>query len=369
LKTKKHVGAGGFDPMKALVLSGGRGTRLRPITHTGAKQLVPVANKPILFYVLENIARAGIRDVGVIISPETGDEVRRAVGDGSTWSLNIRYILQDTPAGLAHCVKIARDFLGDDEFVLYLGDNLIGGGVNSLIERFHASKTRAAILLKPVANPSDFGIAEVGPSGNILRLTEKPATPPSNLALVGVYVFSPAIHKAIDAIKPSRRGELEITDAIQQLIEWGDPVDSQILEHWWLDTGKKDDLLSANTVVLDEWIARDIQGEVDNESSVTGRVTVEATARVVKSTIRGPAVVGSGARIEHSFIGPYTSVGSGVRVLNSVVEHSVLLASSEVRDVDRLEDSLLGRGAVIFKGHRRPAGYRLLIGDDSVVEI
>jgi len=355
--------------MKALVLSGGRGTRLRPITHTGAKQLVPVANKPILFYVLENIARAGIRDVGMIISPETGDEVRRAVGDGSAWSLTIRYILQDTPAGLAHCVKIARDFLGDEEFVLYLGDNLIGGGVNDLIERFHVSKARAAILLKQVANPSDFGIAEVGPSGKIVRLIEKPATPPSNLALVGVYVFSPAIHKAIEAIKPSRRGELEITDAIQQLIEWGEHVDSQILEHWWLDTGKKDDLLSANTVVLDEWIARDIRGDVDAESSVTGRVSIEAGARVVESTIRGPAVVGSGARIEHSFIGPYTSIGNGVRVVNSVVEHSVLLANSEVRAVDRLEDSLVGRGAVIFKGDRRPAGYRLLLGDDSVVEI
>jgi len=355
--------------MKALVLSGGRGTRLRPLTYTGAKQLVPVANKPILFYVLENIAKAGIQNVGVIISPETGNEVRCAVGDGSTWGLNVQYIPQDTPAGLAHAVKVARDFLGEDDFVLYLGDNLIGGGVNNLIERFHASRAHAAILLKEVSNPSNFGIAEVGPSGTIIRLIEKPATPPSNLALVGVYVFSPEIHRAIEAIKPSRRGELEITDAIQKLIEWGERVDSQILEHWWLDTGKKDDLLSANTVVLDEWITRSIRGEVDKTSRVTGRVSIEAGACVVASTIRGPVVVGAGAQIEHSFIGPFTSIGEGVRILNSVVEHSVLLAKSEVRDIDRLEDSLVGRGAVVLKGNRHPTGYRLLIGDDSVVEL
>ena len=355
--------------MKALVLSGGRGTRLRPLTYTGAKQLVPVANKPILFYVLENIAKAGIRDVGVIISPETGEEVKGAVGDGSAWGLRIQYILQDAPAGLAHAVKIARDFLGDEDFVLYLGDNLIGGGVNNLIERFRASRAQAAILLKEVANPSNFGIAEVGPSGAIIRLVEKPATPPSNLALVGVYVFAPDIHKAIEAIKPSRRGELEITDAIQQLIEWGKRVDSQILEHWWLDTGKKDDLLSANTIVLDEWIQRSIRGEVDKASRVTGRVSIEPGARVVASTIRGPVVVGPGAQIENSFIGPFTSIGEKVRIINSVVEHSVILASSEVRNIDRLEDSLVGRSVVVFKGNRRPAAYRLLLGDDSVVEI
>ncbi len=355
--------------MKALVLSGGKGTRLRPITHTGAKQLVPVANKPILFYVLENIARAGIHDVGMIISPETGDEVRRMCGDGSRWGLAIRYILQMEPAGLAHCVKIARDYLGDDDFILYLGDNLIGGGVTGLIQRFRASNAKAAILLKQVSNPSDFGIAEISPSGKILRLVEKPPNPPSDLALVGVYVFSPAIHKAIEVIKPSRRGELEITDAIQQLVEWGEHVDSQILNHWWLDTGKKDDLLSANTVVLDEWIQPDIAGEVDKESRISGRVAIEAGARVVGSTIRGPVVVGAGAVIENSFIGPYTSIGRGVRIIRSVVEHSVILDNSEVREVDRLEDSLIGRSVVVAKGRRRPAAFRLMVGDDSVVEI
>jgi len=355
--------------MKALVLSGGRGTRLRPLTHTGAKQLVPIANKPILFYVLENIAGAGIRNVGIIICPETGGEVREAVGDGSSWGLNVRFILQERPGGIAHAVKVARDFLADEDFLLYLGDNLIGGGVSELINRFYTSHARAAILLKEVENPQDFGIAEVGSEGNIVRLVEKPKSPPSNLALVGVYAFSPDIHEAIEQIKPSGRGELEITDAIQKLIEWGRRVDSQILNHWWLDTGKKDDLLSANTVVLDEWIGRAVHGEVDAESSVVGRVSIDSGAKIVASTIRGPAIIGAGALIENSFIGPFTSVAEGVRIINSVVEHSVILANSEVRDLDRLEDSLVGRGVVIRKGHRRPAGYRLLLGDDSVVEV
>ena len=355
--------------MKALVLSGGKGTRLRPITHTGAKQLVPVANKPILFYVLENVARAGIRDVGVIISPETGDEVRAAVGDGSTWNLNVTYIPQAAPAGIAHAAKIARQFLGADDFILYLGDNLIGGGVDELIERFHSSRSAAAILLKAVDNPSNFGIAEVDESGGIRRLIEKPASPPSNLALVGVYVFSPAIHKAVEAIQPSRRGELEITDAIQKLVEWGERVDSHVLEHWWLDTGKKDDLLSANTVVLDQWIVRDIRGEIEGECEIVGRVTMEESARIVASTVRGPAIIGAGARIERSFIGPFTSIGPNVRIVESVVAHSVILADGEVHGIDRLHDSLIGRGAVIRRAARRPAGYRLLLGDDSVVEV
>jgi len=355
--------------MKALVLSGGRGTRLRPLTHTGAKQLVPVANKPILFYVLENIAGAGIREVAMIISPETGHEVRAAVGDGAAWGLNVQYVLQEEPAGIAHAVKIARGALGDDDFLLYLGDNLIGGGVNELIDRFRRSGSRAAILLKEVENPSDFGIAEIDGAGTIVRLVEKPADPPSNLALVGVYVFAPAIHQAIDAIRPSRRGELEITDAIQQLILWGERVDSQILRHWWLDTGKKDDLLSANTVVLDEWIQPAVHGAVDGASRIAGRVAIEQGAVVTASTIRGPVVIGRDAVVEHSFIGPFTSIGDKVRVINSVIEHSVILANSEVRDIDRLEDSLVGRNAVILKGQRRPAGYRLLLGDDCVVEI
>lgn len=354
--------------MKALVLSGGRGTRLRPLTYTGAKQLVPIANKPILFYVLENVAGVGIRDAGMIVSPETGDEVRRAVGDGSTWGLRIQYIVQQEPAGIAHAVKVGRGFLGDEDFLLYLGDNLIGGGVNELIERFHASNSGAAILLKEVANPSDFGIADVGPSGSISRLVEKPAAPPSNLALVGVYVFSPRVHNAIERIAPSQRGELEITDAIQQLIDSGERVDSQILQHWWLDTGKKDDLLSANTVVLDQWITRAVEGEVDEESQVVGRVRIESGARVASSTIRGPAIVGAGAQIEKSFIGPFTSIGEGVRIIHSVVEHSVILSDSEIRDIDRLEDSLIGRRVVVRKGDRRPSGIRLLVGDDSVVE-
>lgn len=355
--------------MKALVLSGGRGTRLRPITHTGAKQLVPIANKPILFYVLENVAGAGIRNVGIIVSPETGDEVRRAVGDGSNWGLKVEYIRQDEPAGIAHAVKVARDYLADEDFLLFLGDNLIGGGVGSLIERFYSAKARAAILLKEVSNPASFGIAEIDGSGSIVRLVEKPADPPSNLALVGVYVFSSAIHKAIDAIQPSKRGELEITDSIQKLIEWNEPVSSNILEQWWLDTGKKDDLLTANTVVLDEWVRRAIRGRVDKASEIVGRVYLEEGAEVISSKIRGPAIIGAGARIENSFIGPHTSIGERCAIIDSVVENSVILADSEVRDIDRLDDSLVGREVTIHRTKRRPAAYRLLLGDHSVVEV
>lgn len=355
--------------MKALVLSGGKGTRLRPLTYTGAKQLVPVANKPILYYVLENIAGAGIDEVGIIISPETGDEVRDAVGDGSNWGVKATYIPQAEPAGIAHAVKIAGGFLGDEDFILYLGDNLIGGGVAELIERFHSSRSSAAILLKEVNNPSNFGIAEVDASGSIRRLIEKPASPPSNLALVGVYVFSPAIHKAIAAIQPSGRGELEITDAIQKLVEWDEHVDSQVLKHWWLDTGKKDDLLSANTVVLDEWIRRSIEGDLEGECQIAGRVTIEAGARIVSSTVRGPVIIGAGARIENAFVGPYSSIGQNVRIVDSVVDHSVILADSQILEIDRLQDSLIGRRVIIRRGDQRPAGLRLLLGDDSVVEV
>ena len=355
--------------MKALVLSGGKGTRLRPITHTGAKQLVPVANRPILSYVLENIANAGIKEVGIIISPETGDEIREAMGDGSDAGLNITYIVQDEPGGLAHTVVIARDFLADDPFVMYLGDNLIGCGIEQFVKKFEESDADAVILLKPVDSPSSFGIAEVREDGSILGLEEKPEKPKSNLALVGVYLFSTAIHEAIDNIEPSPRGELEITDAIQNLVETGKPVLSHKLETWWLDTGKKDDLLAANTIVLDEWTKRSIAGAVDEESEISGRVDIKKGAVVKKSVLRGPIVIGEGALITDSFIGPYTSIGAGTIVKKSVIEHSVVLAGSEIDHVSRLEDSLLGRGAKIRKCHDKHEALRLLVGDDSVVEV
>jgi len=353
--------------LKGLILSGGKGTRLRPLTHTAAKQLVPVANKPILFYVIENLARAGVTDLGIIISPETGALVQDAVGDGTRFGVDITYIPQEQPQGLAHAVQTARSFLQDSPFVMYLGDNLISSDITLFLQDFQEGGLDALILLKEVENPSHFGIAELNDKGGLIRLVEKPQQPPSNLALVGVYFFSTAVHPAIETLKPSWRGELEITDAIQKLLETGKKVDWRKLEGWWLDTGKKDDLLSANTLVLDEWCSRKILGEVDEGSQVNGRVTLGAGTRVVRSTIRGPAVVGEDCLIQDSFIGPFTSIGDHSKVENSVIEHSVLLSGATVSQVDRLEDSLLGRNARVAR-HNRHRSLQLLLGDDTVVE-
>lgn len=355
--------------MKALVLSGGKGTRLRPLTYTGAKQLVPIANRPILAYVIDNIANVGIKEVGIIISPETGSEIRDTMGDGSKWGIKIKYILQDAPKGLAHAVVVGREFLGDDPFVMYLGDNLIGCGIDKFVETFHRTASDAVILLKPVDNPSSFGVAEVDKTGKIVRLEEKPREPKSNLALVGVYIFSNEIHRAIGNIKPSARGELEITDAIQNLVSNGKSVHSHILDTWWLDTGKKDDLLAANTIVLDEWFKRKISGEVDPATQITGRVTIDKGAVVRNSTLRGPIVIGEGALVEDSFVGPYTSVGANTKIKKSIIEHSVILAGAEISHVERLEDSLIGRNAKVVKCHHKHQALRLMIGDDSVVEV
>lgn len=354
--------------MKAIVLSGGKGTRLRPLTYTGAKQLVPIANRPILSYVLDNISKVGIKEVGIIISPETGAEVRETMGDGSKWGINITYIMQDEPKGLAHAVLTAAPFLGQEPFVMYLGDNLIGCGIEKFVDTFTSTGADAVILLKTVDNPQAFGVAEADSTGRIICLEEKPKNPKSNLALVGVYIFSPEIHKAIANIKPSPRGELEITDAIQDLITRGAPVHSHVIDTWWLDTGKKDDLLAANTIVLDEWFKRDIRGIVEN-SQVTGRVTIEEGAVVKNSTLRGPIVVGSNALIEDSFIGPFTSIGSNTKVYKSIVEHCVILSGAELAYVDRLEDSLIGRNAKVKKCQDKHEALRLMIGDDSVVEV
>lgn len=350
-------------------MSGGKGTRLRPLTYSGAKQLVPVANKPVLFYCVDNIVRAGIDDIGIIISPETGQEIKDTVGDGSRWGIKIEYITQDVPGGLAHAIKTARDFLADSSFVMYLGDNLIGSGIDTFVSDFKASRPEALILLKEVDNPKQFGVADISAEGKVLDLVEKPDDPPSNLALVGIYIFSSKIHEAIDKIQPSKRGELEITDAIQKLIEMGCNVESFILDMWWLDTGKKDDLLTANAIVLDNWLKENIEGRVDGTSNVLGRVSIGKGSIVKESSIRGPVVIGENALIENAFIGPYTSIGNDTKIRKSSVEHSVIMDGSELRDIERLEESLVGRNVRIFRNNKSHKALRLMIGDDSVVEV
>ena len=355
--------------MKAIILSGGKGTRLRPLTYSGAKQLVPVANKPILFYCIENIVAAGINDVGIIISPETGQEIMDTVGDGSRWGISIKYITQDVPGGLAHAIKTARDFLADSPFVMYLGDNLIGMRINKFVSEFQAKSPEAFILLKEVDNPEQFGVADVSEDGHVVKLIEKPENPPSNLALVGIYIFSTKIHEAIDRIKPSSRGELEITDAIQELIDMKMTVESFVLDKWWLDTGKKDDMLTANATVLDEWLKGDIKGEVDNKTKILGRVYIGKGSIVKDSTIRGPVIIGENTVIENSFVGPHTSIGNNVIMSRTSIEHSVIMDESELRDIERLEESLVGRRVKINANKKLHKALRLMLGDDSVVEV
>lgn len=356
--------------MKAIVLSGGKGTRLRPLTYTGAKQLVPVANKPILWYGLEAIAAAGITEIGIIISPETGDEVKALTGEGDRFGVKITYIVQEKPAGLAHAVKIAQPFLGDAPFVMYLGDNLVQGGLGGLIDQFKANPLDALILLCSVPNPTAFGVAQVDEQGRVLQLVEKPKNPPSNLALVGVYLFSPQIHEAIANIHPSPRGELEITDAIQELINQKRGVAAHQLQGWWLDTGKKDDLLEANRVILDSIANTAIVGNVDAESKVIGRVNIGAGTRIINSTIRGPVVIGENCHIEDCFIGPYSSIADDSKLLHADLEHSVLLKGAQITDVhQRIVDSLIGQRAKVTEAPRRPKALRFMIGDDSQIEL
>ncbi len=353
--------------IKGLVLSGGRGTRLRPLTHTAAKQLVPVGNRPILFYVFDNLKSAGVNEAGIVISPETGNAVREAVGTGEPWGMHVEYILQSAPLGLAHAVKVAQPYLGSDAFVMYLGDNLIGSGISDYRGRFERSDAQASILLKEVENPSSFGIAEVDSQQRVVRLVEKPKEPKSNLALVGIYFFTPAIHEAISRISPSWRGELEITDAIQNLLDAGGEVLSDRIDSWWLDTGKKDDLLTANTVVLDEWVTRRIEGEVDAQSQVTGRVRLGRGSRVINSTVRGPIVVGENVLVEirSSVLLPPLEAAAGLSRL--CWKHCVLLENARIEQIDRLEDSLIGKNSVVLKDDKVHQAYRLMIGDDSEV--
>ena len=358
--------------MKALILAGGAGTRLRPITHTRAKQLVPVANKPILFYGIEAMVAAGITELGVIVG-DTRAEVMAALGDGSAFGAAVTYIPQDAPLGLAHCVLIAREFLGDDDFVMFLGDNLLEQDLAAFVAAFESARgtfnpPAAQILLKQVPDPQRFGVATLDADGHVVELVEKPAEPQSDLALVGVYLFTARIHDAVASIEPSPRGELEITDAIQWLIDAGEIVRTELLTGWWIDTGKLTPLLEANRLLL-ERLDQQIDGSVDEASVIDGRVVVETGAEIVNSTVRGPVAIGAGTRIVNSFVGPFTAIGAGCLVESSEVEHSVVMDNSRIVEIARLEDSLIGSDAVVQRSKTRPRALRLMVGDHTQVDV
>jgi glucose-1-phosphate thymidylyltransferase len=357
-----------MEDLKGLILSGGKGTRLRPLTHTSAKQLVPVANKPVLFYGLEAMAAAGIQDVGIIVAPETGGEIRAAVGDGSAFGLRIEYIEQDAPSGLAHAVLTAEPFLGSSPFVMYLGDNLLRDGIVDLVASFRSESPDALILLTPVPDPESYGVAELNGDGRVARLVEKPTEPKTNLALVGVYMFTPAIFDAARSIEPSWRDELEITDAIQTLVERGLRVDPHIVHGWWKDTGQVQDMLEANRLILDDLEER-VDGEVI-ESRVEGRVVIEEGAKLERATVRGPAIIGRGSTITDAYIGPYTAIGDDVQIEKAELEHSIVLSGSSVSDLEyRIEASLIGKNVRIRRGPALPKAYRFVVGDNADVQI
>ncbi|HEV8629687.1 MAG TPA: glucose-1-phosphate thymidylyltransferase [Thermoanaerobaculia bacterium] len=354
--------------MKGLVLAGGKGTRLRPITYTSAKQLVPVANKPVLFYGIEAIVAAGIHDIGIIVG-DTKDEIMAAVGDGGRFGARVTYIPQEAPLGLAHAVKVAQPFLAGDPFVMYLGDNLIAGGITSLVQEFRRGECNAMILLAEVPNPEQFGVAELNGGGAVRRLVEKPPVPPSNLALVGVYMFDEHIFESVDRIRPSARGELEITDAIQDLIDRRLVVHPHRVQGWWKDTGKLEDMLEANHIVL-ERIESTRHGEVGVRSRVEGRVQLGEGVELVDSLVRGPAILGAGTRLEHAFVGPYTSIGDGCVLSRCEIENSIVLAHCEIRDIPlRIDGSLIGRNTRIWKTDFKPKAYRFMLGDNCEVGV
>jgi glucose-1-phosphate thymidylyltransferase len=354
--------------MKGLILSGGKGTRLYPLTFTSAKQLIPVANKPVLFRVIETLRDAGIIDMGVVVG-DTAPDIKNAVGDGSRWGIKITYIPQEAPLGLAHAVKISQGYLGDDRFVMFLGDNVIQGGLAPLLREFAGSDNNCQVVLTPVAEPQHYGVAQLDEQGRIVRLIEKPQEPPSNLALVGIYMFDSHVFEAVNAIKPSWRNELEITDAIQYLVDKGYRVYPHVHRGWWIDTGKQADMLAANSLVLEE-INHTVEGHVDKDSIIEGRVTIEKGAEIINSRIRGPAIIGQETRIVNSYVGPFTSIHHHCIVENSEIEHSIVLEHSRITDLPaRVEDSLIGRRVQLTRSPIKPKAYKLSLGDHSQVGI
>jgi glucose-1-phosphate thymidylyltransferase len=353
--------------MKALILSGGKATRLRPITYTSAKQLVPVGNKPVLFHAIESVVNAGITDIGIVVG-QTKDEVMAAVGDGSRWDARVTYIEQPDPLGLAHAVLISEDFIGNDRFVLFLGDNFLKGGIRPFVEEFRDGSQNSLIILTKVPNPSEMGVAEV--DGNrIIRLVEKPKDPPSDLGIVGIYMFDKHIFDAARAIKPSWRNELEITDAIQYLIDKKFDVRAQVITDRWIDTGKKDDMLDVNRIILAD-LERRIEGKVSGACEITGNVAIEEGAEVVDSTIRGPAIIGPHSRVIRSYVGPFTSIYHHVLIQDSEIENSIVLENTEIVDAGgRIDASLIGREVRVQRSGKRPKAFTLMLGDHSQVEL
>ena len=355
--------------MKALILAGGRGTRLKPVTDTMAKHLIPVANRPILFYVLDRIRQAGIREIGMVASPETDDYIKRAMGSGSRWNASITYILQRKPLGIAHAVKSARGFLADSPFLLFLGDNLIQGEIGQFVDEFDTHKPDALILLKEIDNPSAFGVAELDSCGKVRCVVEKPEQPESKMALVGIYIFSSDIHNAIDRIRPSRRGELEITDAIQELLTMNKEIRSYILSGWWLDTGTGDSILVANRNIMLDCIRRDIKGNVDSESKIIGQVEIEPGAEILNSHIEGPAIIAEGCHISDSYIGPFVSVGAETTIDKSCVENSVIMTGCQISFADKLSGSIIGRGSRVLGRSGIHHDISLFVGENSVIQL
>lgn len=353
--------------LKALIPCGGKGTRLRPLTNTLAKPLIPVANKPILFFILEQIVGAGISDIGIVISPGDKELFQKVIGDGAKWAANISYITQEKRRGLADTVIQARNFLGDSPFLMFLGDNLVQGDITDMVSEFLTSNVDAMIQVKRVKDPRRFGVAILDDKNNVIQLIEKPEIPPSDFAVMGIYLFRPVIHQAVLSITPSLRGELEITDAIQRLVEMNYRVEARVMNGWWLDTGKKEELLRANRIVLEENVQCNIKGDVDEQSIISGQVELGTSSKIIKSVIRGPVRIGNNVTIVNSFIGPNSSIGDGTVVENTSMQYSIIMENCQLINVDSIEDSLLGCNCIIQRPESRRKIVSFLLGDNSEI--